>query len=58
MPTLTAQGTKDCIATVSVSINGETPEEYKYLFIQAIYRQKKYRYITAKDSAKLQDFSS
>ncbi|MDE5104580.1 MAG: hypothetical protein O4807_16945 [Trichodesmium sp. St19_bin2] len=28
VPTLTATGTKDCIAMVS--INAETPEEYKY----------------------------
>ncbi|MGD1805389.1 DNA (cytosine-5-)-methyltransferase [Dapis sp. BLCC M126] len=54
VPTLTATGTKDCIATVS--INGETPEEYKSLFIKEIYRKKKYRYITAKDCGKLQGF--
>ncbi|MGD1702587.1 DNA (cytosine-5-)-methyltransferase [Dapis sp. BLCC M229] len=56
VPTLTATGTKDCIATVS--INGETPEEYKCLFIKEIYRKKKYRYITAKDCGKLQGFPS
>ncbi|WP_246844116.1 DNA cytosine methyltransferase [Hydrocoleum sp. CS-953] len=56
VPTLTATGTKDCIATVS--INGETPEEYKSLFIKEIYQKKKYRYITAKDCAKLQGFPS
>ena len=56
VPTLTATGTKDCIATVS--INGETPEEYKSLFIKEIYRKKKYRYITAKDCGKLQGFPS
>ncbi|MEB3342307.1 DNA cytosine methyltransferase, partial [Okeania sp.] len=56
VPILTATSTKDCIATVS--INAETPEEYKSLFIQEIYRQKKYRYITAKDCAKLQGFPS
>ncbi|NEN93547.1 MAG: hypothetical protein F6K48_33600 [Okeania sp. SIO3H1] len=54
--TLTATGTKDFIATVS--INEETPEEYKSLFIKEIYRQKKYRYITAKDCGKLQGFPS
>ena len=54
VPTLTATGTKDCIARVS--INAETPDDYKFLFIKEIYRKKKYRYITAKDCAKLQGF--
>ena len=56
VPTLNATGTKDCITTVS--INAETPLEYKSLFIQEIYRKKKYRNITAKDCGKLQGFPS
>ncbi|MGB3508641.1 MAG: DNA cytosine methyltransferase [Microcoleaceae cyanobacterium] len=56
LPTLTATGTKDCIATAS--INAETPLEYKSLFIKEIYSKKNYRNITAKDCSKLQGFPS
>ncbi len=54
IPTLTATGTKDYIATVA--IHAENPEEYKRLFLQKIYKPKKFRLITAQDACRLQGF--
>jgi DNA (cytosine-5)-methyltransferase 1 len=54
MPTLTATGAKDFIATVF--INAKTPEEYKKKFIEKIYNQKKYIPITAQHACRLQGF--
>lgn len=54
MPTLTATGGKDYIATVS--IHGNHPEEYKRLFLDKIYKPKKYIPISAKHACKLQGF--
>ncbi len=53
-PTLTATGAKDYIATVS--IHGNHPEHYKTLFLEKIYRPKKYIPLTAKHACKLQGF--
>ncbi|MFM6008925.1 MAG: DNA cytosine methyltransferase [Sphaerospermopsis kisseleviana] len=54
VPTLTATGSKDYIATVS--IHASHPEEYKNLFLEKIYKPKKYIPITAKHACKLQGF--
>lgn len=54
IPTLTATGCKDYIATVS--IYSSHPEEYKNLFLEKIYHPKKYIPITAKQACKLQGF--
>ena len=54
VPTLTATGAKDYIATVSIYANH--PEEYKSLFLEKIYKKKKYIPITAKHACKLQGF--
>ncbi|HLP92278.1 MAG TPA: DNA cytosine methyltransferase [Nostocaceae cyanobacterium] len=54
IPTLTATGGKDYIATVS--IHASHPEEYKRLFLEKIYQPKKYIPITAKHACKLQGF--
>jgi DNA (cytosine-5)-methyltransferase 1 len=54
VPTLTATGAKDYIATVS--IHASHPQEYKNLFLEKIYQQKKYIPITAKHACKLQGF--
>ncbi len=54
IPTLTATGAKDYIATVS--INATHPEEYKSLFLEKIYKNKKYIAITAKHACRLQGF--
>lgn len=54
VPTLTATGAKDYIATVS--IYASHPEEYKNLFLERIYKKKKYIPITAKHACKLQGF--
>jgi DNA (cytosine-5)-methyltransferase 1 len=56
IPTLTATGAKDYIAMVS--IHAQHPQEYKKLFLEKIYRPRKYREITAKDARKLQGFPS
>jgi len=56
MPTLTATGGKDYIATVS--IHGNHPEEYKRLFLDKIYKPRKYIPISAKYACKLQGFPS
>jgi len=52
--TLTATGTKDFIATLSIS--ADNPEEYKQLFLSKIYKPKKFKPITAIDCCKLQGF--
>lgn len=54
VPTLTATGAKDYIATVSICASH--PEEYKILFLEKIYKTKKYIPITAKHACKLQGF--
>lgn len=54
IPTLTATGSKDYVATVA--INAEDPEEYKKLFLKKIYNPKKFRAITAQDACRLQGF--
>jgi DNA (cytosine-5)-methyltransferase 1 len=54
VPTLTATGGKDYIATVS--IHASHPEEYKNLFLEKIYKKKKYIPITAKHACRLQGF--
>lgn len=53
-PTLTATGSKDYIATVS--IHASHPQEYKNLFLEKIYQPHKYIPITAKHACKLQGF--
>ncbi|NJN07904.1 MAG: DNA cytosine methyltransferase [Richelia sp. RM2_1_2] len=52
--TLTATGTRDFVATVSLEC--QEPELYKHSFIQNIYKQKKFKPLTAQDYAKLQGF--
>lgn len=52
--TLTASGTRDCVATISIEC--AEPSIYKKTFIQKIYRKKKFKIITARDAAKLQGF--
>jgi len=54
IPTLTATGSKDFIATVS--INANDPVEYKHLFIENIYQPGKYISIRARHAGKLQGF--
>jgi DNA (cytosine-5)-methyltransferase 1 len=52
--TLTATGTRDFIATVSIPC--QEPEAYKQTFIQEIYRKQKFKPLSAKDYARLQGF--
>ena len=54
VPTLTATGAKDYIATIS--IHATNPKDYKKIFLNKIYKQKKYIPITAKHACKLQGF--
>jgi len=54
IPTLTATGAKDFIATVS--INADHPEKYKHEFLEKIYHPQKFKHITARDACKLQGF--
>jgi DNA (cytosine-5)-methyltransferase 1 len=54
IPTLTATGSKDFIATIS--INANNPDEYKKLFLKKIYQPKKYITLTAKHACRLQGF--
>lgn len=54
IPTLTATGAKDFIATKSII--ADNPNEYKSKFIKEIYQQNKFKPITAKDACKLQGF--
>ncbi|MBE9213198.1 DNA (cytosine-5-)-methyltransferase [Plectonema cf. radiosum LEGE 06105] len=52
--TLTATGTRDFVATVSLEC--QEPELYKHSFIQNIYKQKKFKPLTARYYGKLQGF--
>lgn len=52
--TLTATGTKDFVATVSLEC--QEPKEYKKTFIREIYRKGKFKALSARDYAKLQGF--
>ncbi|MEA5595010.1 DNA cytosine methyltransferase [Rivularia sp. UHCC 0363] len=52
--TLTATGTRDFVATVSLEC--QEPELYKQSFIQKIYLPYKFKPLTAQDYAKLQGF--
>ncbi len=52
--TLTATGTRDYVATISIKC--QEPEIYKQLFLKKIYRTKKYKPFTAQDYARLQGF--
>lgn len=52
--TLTATGTRDYVATVSIKC--AEPEIYKQRFIQEIYLPNKYKPLTARDYANLQGF--
>ncbi|WP_414578288.1 DNA cytosine methyltransferase [Anabaena sp. CCY 9402-a] len=54
VPTLTATGAKDYIATIS--IYATHPEEYKRIFLEKIYKNKQYIPITGKHACKLQGF--
>ncbi|WP_017304024.1 DNA cytosine methyltransferase [Spirulina subsalsa] len=54
LPTLTATGAKDFIATRS--IHGDNPEDYKRAFLTQIYRKGKYLPIVAKHACRLQGF--
>ncbi|MDH6075618.1 DNA cytosine methyltransferase [Umezakia ovalisporum] len=54
VPTLTATGAKDYIATISICASH--PEQYKSLFLEKIYKRKKYIAITAQHACKLQGF--
>lgn len=56
VPTLTATGAKDYIATKS--IYAAHPEEYKQIFLEKIYKNKNYIPITAKHACRLQGFPS
>ncbi|ACK67418.1 DNA-cytosine methyltransferase [Rippkaea orientalis PCC 8801] len=56
IPTLTARGSNDYIATVA--IQAEHPDVYKKLFLQKIYKPRKYIKITATHARKLQGFPS
>jgi len=55
IPTLTATGTKDYVAKVTIE-NCENPEEYKQRFITEIYQKKKFKPLSARDMANLQGF--
>lgn len=52
--TLTATGTRDYVATISIEC--DKPEIYKQKFIQEIYLNNKYKPLTSQDYAKLQGF--
>ncbi|MEA5512496.1 DNA cytosine methyltransferase [Nodularia sp. UHCC 0506] len=52
--TLTATGTRDYVATISIEC--EAPDLYKQKFIRQIYNQNKYKPLTAQDYARLQGF--
>ncbi len=53
-PTLTATGGKDYIATLSIHANH--PDEYKKLFLEKVYKKRKFIPLTAKHACKLQGF--
>jgi DNA (cytosine-5)-methyltransferase 1 len=52
--TLTATGTKDFVATISIEC--QEPAAYKQTFITEIYQKQKFQPLTARDYAKLQGF--
>lgn len=52
--TLTATGTKDMIATVDIS--SENVTDYKAKFIKEVYKKKKFRELSSRESANLQGF--
>ncbi|BAZ66036.1 DNA-cytosine methyltransferase [Fischerella sp. NIES-4106] len=52
--TLTATGTRDFVATISLEC--QEPEIYKQVFIEEIYKKKKFKPLTAQDYARLQGF--
>lgn len=52
--TLTATGTRDYVATISIEC--QEPEIYKRLFLEEIYKKQKYKPFTAQDYARLQGF--
>jgi DNA (cytosine-5)-methyltransferase 1 len=54
MPTLTASGTRDYVATISIEC--QEPSIYKKNFIKEIYKKKKYKDLSARDVARLQGF--
>jgi DNA (cytosine-5)-methyltransferase 1 len=52
--TLTATGTRDFIATISIEC--QEPQLYKEMFIKEVYRKRRFKPISAKDYSKLQGF--
>jgi DNA (cytosine-5)-methyltransferase 1 len=52
--TLTATGTRDYVATVSIEC--QEPKMYKQSFLREIYKPQKYKPFTAQDYARLQGF--
>lgn len=54
VPTLTATGAKDFIATLAIT--ADNPQNYKQLFLRKIYRPRKFRPITAQNALRLQGF--
>lgn len=54
MATLTATGTKDFVAKISLEC--QEPKEYKKTFIKEIYRKGKFKALSARDYGKLQGF--
>ncbi|MGB3694633.1 MAG: DNA (cytosine-5-)-methyltransferase [Spirulinaceae cyanobacterium] len=52
--TLTATGTRDFVATVSLKC--QKPEIYKRNFIEKIYKRQKFKPLSARDYARLQGF--
>ncbi len=54
IPTLTATGSKDYIATET--IHSDNPETYKRLFLDEIYNPGRFRAVTARDARSLQGF--
>ena len=56
IPTLTATGTKDYIAKISIEEECKDPEEYKQRFLTEIYHKNKFKPLSAPDMANLQGF--
>ncbi|MFA6184754.1 MAG: DNA cytosine methyltransferase [Candidatus Shapirobacteria bacterium] len=52
--TITATGTRDHVATVTIS--GRTPEEYRRNFIKKVYEKGNFRQITPREAGLLQGF--
>lgn len=55
IPTLTATGTKDCVAMIPLK-GCKNPDEYKREFIKKIYQKNKFKFISAKDAGRIQGF--